>query len=350
MNPLVLPAETHGRIRFFNDVFAVDRRIEFAVGEAACRLTFHPQGAPTHCAFGFQIDGADSGELRVYLSDASVLSGLQTWLDDARLEDVPEELAAVVLDAFLADPLNSMEAQLGESFRLTRILDDGPAGELEYSLPFTLSNDDGRQVNGALQFESGWTSTIRTLISFAPAVPSTGLDDLCLTAPIEVGRSMLSIEELQSLRPFDVVMLQQTELLSRQRVTVRFPERLQMQCVVDGDSLFVNEFCLADPVGPHSGLEDGGGLNDLRLPLHVHTGSVRLPVGQFRQLGPADELAVSGTDRQEVEVFVSGARIASGALIRSGDRLGVRLLSLARSPLDELLSQASADRSITSCA
>ncbi|MCH9611150.1 MAG: hypothetical protein S4CHLAM81_14760 [Chlamydiales bacterium] len=66
------------------------------------------------------------------------------------------------------------------------------------------------------------------------------------------------------------------------------------------------------------------------LPVHlsVEVGRKRLSVKDLRELAPGNTLDLGITPEQGVDLLVNGKRVGRGELIRMGDTLGVRILSL----------------------
>lgn len=341
MNLLPLPKETPARVRFFNDVFGVNRQLEFSVGEDRFQLRFDPAAESSHSGSGIQVSGTESGELIASLSETSVLPGLRTWLHSAALEDVTEELAAIIVDAYVSDTFAALASQLGETFDVTKFWTSVPDRKLEYRLPFWLSNATGQRVRGTLQFESSWAPTIQALLSRAPAVASRTLDALRISLPIELGRSSLSIAEIRDLQQLDVVLLEETEFLSHQRVTVLFPGPRKAVCRIEDSKLVVEQVDAQARVEPTTA-RDVVDTSEIALPLSVRSGHVEATLGQVRKLASGDEFNVPTSSSPFVDFIVADQRGGHGELIRNRNRLGVRLMSLREGPVQSLLMRAGA--------
>lgn len=328
MTPLVLPEQSPAHVRFFNAIFEADRNLGFRIGAEPYHLRFYPDSTPVHPQLYFQVVSSESGNLWVALSDVSYLTGMEEWLGDACLDQVPEEIAAIVLDGYFSAILEHLGGSVGESFEIAAVRSEKPADELEYAMPFSLTNSTGQQTRGMLYFEADWVPTINSLISFLPTTTVDRMDLLRVPTPIELGRSLLTVEELTQLELFDVVIIDQTDYLSKNQVKLTVGDKLQLECGIDNERLVVHEImpqsstCLTNANGAPAQLED------VRLPMVFQAGVAQPTIAELRQFAPGDELDMSTPTRKTLEIVVANRPFGTGQLIQCGDRLGVRILTL----------------------
>jgi flagellar motor switch protein FliN/FliY len=76
--------------------------------------------------------------------------------------------------------------------------------------------------------------------------------------------------------------------------------------------------------------EEGVTISPTELPvrLSVEIGRVRMSVGDLMKLAPGNLLELNVSPEQGVDLVVNGKKVGRGELIRMGDLLGVRILSL----------------------
>ena len=69
-------------------------------------------------------------------------------------------------------------------------------------------------------------------------------------------------------------------------------------------------------------------LDELPLKLVCQVGTVELSLAQLREMGEGSLLQLTPQMHDGVDLLVNGRRIGQGQLVKMGDGLGVRLLSL----------------------
>jgi type III secretion protein Q len=340
VNSLVLSQESGARIRFFNSAYCAERHLTLRTNEDVYQVEFVDDVGRFDATLSFEITGTTSGKLWVSLSEASTLAGLERWLGPCQLDDLPEGLGAMVLDAYLAVALETLGAKGGESFAITEVQRGGPPADMEYRLPFVLANADEQRVLGALHFESRWASTIEKMLPLVPAMEANSFAHLRVLAPLELGRTSLTIAELEALEPYDVVLLESSDLLTSQRVRLRLPPTFEIQCLVADDRLQVESIQEQPPSSTVATSADDT-LSQARIPFSVHGQCVGVSCDQLNSLSCGDILEPCSRDAQTVDIVLSGRVVGHGELVRKEDRLGVRLLSL--SPRRDFVAVAEAE-------
>lgn len=70
-------------------------------------------------------------------------------------------------------------------------------------------------------------------------------------------------------------------------------------------------------------------LDELPLKLVCQAGSVELTLAQLRELGEGSLVQFADQRQDSVDLMVAGRRVGQGQLVRIGDGLGIRVLSIA---------------------
>lgn len=162
------------------------------------------------------------------------------------------------------------------------------------------------------------------------------LDALRLVLAVESAEAPLTLSELRSLQPGDVVMLDSLpdqQLLLRLMAGNAQGQRFETHARRTGAGLE----CLAplkavnpdrnDVMTETSAASDlDVSLDDLPLKLVCQVGSVELSLAQLREMGPGSLLPLTATAHEGVDLMVNGRRVGRGELVNIGDGLGVRLL------------------------
>lgn len=166
------------------------------------------------------------------------------------------------------------------------------------------------------------------------AIPARlSLGALILRLAVETGEAKLSIGELRSLNPGDVLMLDPWPATQMRLVLAR---QLQARATRHDTTLTL----LEAPTGAHylkelamSETLDGpsldSSLDELPLKLVCQAGSVELTLAQLRELGEGSLVQFADQRQDSVDLMVAGRRVGQGQLVRIGDGLGIRVLSIA---------------------
>lgn len=170
------------------------------------------------------------------------------------------------------------------------------------------------------------------LARHAPATPRD-LGHLHLPMTVDGGEAWLSLAELRSLLPGDVVML---DAWPQSQVRLCLGGGFQARAQREDSRVQLIEAPMAmnflkeqhmSEVGAGPSLETS--LDELQLKLVCQVGSVELTLAQLRELGTGSLLQLTPQMQEGVELLINGRRVGQGQLVQIGDGLGVRVLSLA---------------------
>lgn len=156
---------------------------------------------------------------------------------------------------------------------------------------------------------------------------------LPLTAALIVGRQALSVAQLASLRPDDVVLLDQPQdgfhLAMAPALVADVHERDDVYVV--GSAWYIDERqeirmndIDTDPASPPSVT-----LDQLTVSLACEVGRLTMSLADLRALEPGSVLPMGRRAEQAVDLMVNGQRIGHGELVRLDGALGVRVTRLA---------------------
>ena len=156
------------------------------------------------------------------------------------------------------------------------------------------------------------------------------LPALQLGLHLQRGWQTLSLGELRSLRPGDVLMLDCPAAADGLLVLAGGHRQARFKRQQSGLQLLE----ALQPINPTMenamGQDaDDGQLDDVPLTVVCQIGSLELPLGQLRELGEGSVLALPDADVQQVELLVNGRCVGRGELVAIGDGLGVRLTRFA---------------------
>lgn len=239
-------------------------------------------------------------------------------------QGLPPALQSVLLEKALLPWIEPLEAALGQPLSLDA---DSQPGELMLNLQL---NADGAPLGTlTLELSDAAAQGVAALLERCLPVARHPLPTLQLGLHLQRGWQTLSLGELRSLRPGDVLMLDcpaaadgllvlaghRQARFKRQQSGLQLLEALQP----------INP-TMENAMGQDA---DDGQLDDVPLTVVCQIGSLELPLGQLRELGEGSVLALPDADLQQVELLVNGRCVGRGELVAIGDGLGVRLTRFA---------------------
>ena len=238
---------------------------------------------------------------------------------------LPPTLQSVLFEQALLPWIEPLEQLLGETLSLDT---DPQPGDLTLTLQLQV---DGQPLGLlSLELSAAAGEAVASLLERYLQSARHSLPALHLGLALQRGWQSLSLAELRSLQPGDVLML---------------------DCPTDADGLLVlgNGHRQARFKRQQSRLEllealqpinpttenamghdaDDAQLDDVPLTVICQIGSLEMPLGQLRELGEGSVLNLPEGDAQRVELMVNGRCIGRGELVAVGDGLGVRLTRFA---------------------
>lgn len=244
----------------------------------------------------------------------------------------PGSLAgSLLLEQALLGLIVPLEQLTGQPIRLL----DGSAPRVSPELAINLGVQFAEGAEWPVQVQmsaSAATLIAAALDRHAPATP-LDLGHVQLPMSVDGGEAWLSLAELRSLLPGDVVML---DPWPDSQVRLHLGSTLQIRAQREGGRLQVLERPIAtNSTKEHHMSEVGAGpsletsLDELQLKLVCQVGSVELSLAQLRELGSGSLLQLTPQMQEGVELLINGRRVGQGQLVQIGDGLGVRLLSFA---------------------
>lgn len=256
-------------------------------------------------------------------------------LADHGVGDLKGLAGSMLLEHGLLGLIEPLEHLTGYSLRVmeTSGAAESTSEPAVLSLMLEVQIAQGSALSVPLQLNADAASLIADLLDQHAAPASQSLSALRLPLTVEGGEAPLSLAELRSLRPGDVLMLDDCP---DAQVRLVLDHRLQARAELNGDTLKLLEQPTAINFSKeHSMTETAVGpsldatLDELPLTVVCQVGSVELSLAQLRELGAGSLLPLAPRLHDGVDLMVNGRRVGQGQLVKIGDGLGVRLLSFA---------------------
>ena len=256
-------------------------------------------------------------------------AALEQWVLPLALpfdvQQLPALPRSLLLELAVLDLIETLEPLLGHPVQLL----DAADGQAVFAMQVALELSFGSQpaMSAQLDLSEGAAVLVAQLLAqYAPIAPDP-LPALRQTLAVVAGRQWLSLGELRSLRPGDVLMLEQGPGL-----LLDLDGCLQARCQYQGEVLRLQKALKAPFLEPENTMTDvdaATALDDLPLKLVCQVGSLELTLAQLRELGAGSLLQLNTPGVDSVDLMVNGRRVGQGQLVKIGDGLGVRLLSFA---------------------
>ncbi|MCW2290383.1 type III secretion protein Q [Pseudomonas sp. BIGb0408] len=263
--------------------------------------------------------------LQVHL-DAPLLAHLLAPLDLQRdFHSLPQPLQSVLLEHALLPWIEALEQELGETLTL-----DAEAQPWDFMLTLQLSIAGARGGVLGLGLSAAVGEAVAGLLDRHLQPARHALPGLQLGLALQRGWQTLSLAELRSLQPGDVLMLDCPPGADGLLVIANGHRQARFKRQQSGLELLE----ALQPINPNTenamGQDaDDAQLDDVPLTVICQIGSLELPLGQLRELGEGSVLALPDGDAQRVELMVNGRCVGRGELVAIGDGLGVRLTRFA---------------------
>lgn len=169
------------------------------------------------------------------------------------------------------------------------------------------------------------------------AVPNVATAQLTIPVRICCDHVDLTLAELRTVRPGDILMPERDPAGSRSVIAV-VGERLCFQVerdaqgfrlglrLTESDGNAAGEWCMQDPTNAlPGGSVDEAALDQVPIRLVFEIGRLDLPLAEVRRLGPGYVLPLTKPFESAVDIVANGRRIGHGSLMKIGDSVGVRV-------------------------
>ena len=237
---------------------------------------------------------------------------------------------AMLLELAWLGWIEPLEALLGVSVRVSA--DEDAGVDCPVVVPLVIRVGDRAPFSASLHTSLDAAERIADWLDQHRAPHPDPLPALHFPLAVETGEAPLTLSELRSLNPGDVVML---DCPPERRLRLRLGEHLH--CLARRDDQTLECLAALAAIRPDRNLsmtdtptpdasELDAALDELPLRLVCQVGSIDVTLAQLRELGPGSLLQLTTAAQDGVDLMVNGRRVGRGELVSIGDALGVRLL------------------------
>jgi type III secretion protein Q len=274
-------------------------------------------------------------DVHLTLGDAALLLQLPTTALTALnlAEPVTHGLAgAMLLELALLGFIEPLERLTGQTLRVVEAPEVAECEPFVVHLTLSVALADGEPMAIPLHLSATATQWLVEHLEQHLTPVRHELGALAFLLEAQAGEALLSVAELRSLRPGDIVMLDDWPA---GQIRLTLDERLHARAELTGHTATLLEppmvvISLKEPCMTDSAVTSDldSSLDELMLKMVCQVGSVELSIAQLRELGVGSVLQLTPQWQEGVDLMVNGRRIGQGQLVKVGDGLGVRLLSL----------------------
>lgn len=252
------------------------------------------------------------------------------------LADLPRAARALIIEHVLSPYLEQAE---NAGFPRTQMheIDLDPVMPARFDFAATISLGDGSEWP---LFIGGAPTIIGRLVAYARQLPPRplALESLPLLARFRIGYTVLRREDLMALRRGDGIMFDHS-VLRQHKVIAIVGERFAQTCTVSSNGLKLSGplntpapadlrgYCMSEQFDPTAN-DPAYSLASMPMKLVFELGRVEINLGELRHLGEGHVFELNKTRAQSVDLVVSGHIVGTGEIVRIGEGLGIRVMTI----------------------
>lgn len=244
--------------------------------------------------------------------------------------------AALLLESFLREEITWLERQLDEAIELIAV---APLDRVA-DMPFAFAVRTTGQADGTclLQANAELATKIGGLLDAASDTPTAHRLGLPLRVSLWWAATSLSVGELRSLQPGDVVMADgwtrgaQTVLvvLAERRAALAEPIGQSGRLVSAPMPISKTRWgWIMDEPQSASGRPDDTGLEDLPVTVVFELARMTMPLHEVSRLAAGSIVPLPELSDPTVDLVANGKRIGRGEIVKVGDGMGVRIVRIS---------------------
>jgi len=334
--PSIAPAQLEGLNAFYRHRDAFDLEL---VGRPATIAAAWPLTLDAYSP-GYRLDFTINGVAAAATVSASLIDAIISAVDPAlSLAGLAPELAGILVEFALSGQLAALEQRIPSRLAITAVRSESRAFErADPSVLTCLIRVDGLgSFRADLRLASGDVTKLTQLLDRRTASVDLA-DDLAVTVSARVAAATVSVGEIASLSPGDVVLVDQRCQQPLMAIAVIGEHLVACLEVSDAGGRIVTgpirgrgsawEWSMENvPDKSHDDVAKSS-LDDLPVKLVFELGRLDLSLREIRKLGPGAIVPLLRPVEESLDVIANGRRIGRGTLVQIGDSLGVRLTRL----------------------
>ena len=273
----------------------------------------------------------------LWLSDWPVLDDIRAFIPEGMLPRLPENLGLALTENALEPLLLNAESGLASKISLQSLSVEQNSRLHTLPLSFELleadrSKPEGgnmRTIYGLLMMEERLYPLLQERLRFWPSDLNEDWEELETRLNFEIGQTELSMQEINALKPADVLMLDGNEFQVGQLVRLRLENNLYCDARLAADpeqilTITTGWNKMADNE-PQTNIDQ---INKVPVQLTFDLGDKTLSFNEVKQLRPGYVLDLPASLPEVVQIKAQNRQIGSGELVEVDGRIGIRIISL----------------------
>jgi type III secretion protein Q len=340
---------TRRRVELHNRLFQKDPGLTFQLGEDVYGIRLEPENAcgsfQAPLTAHVRMDERIGFELCPEENLLAMMLAPIASLEDVRA--LPEQVRGVVLETAMEKLLDHIDQATGARSTIDHIRGAPDADPDRAGVFFSLTRQrDGRRHRGWIRTDDaglGWLASRWGRLSDSGGRP---LNHLPVNGRIQIGWTRLTMAEINSLEPCDVILTDPDGSGDDRQVRLCFDPNLVLAgSLVEPDRILIQDVItdhreirkMAEDQNTCAGAEELP-VADIPVKLVFEIGQAEVAVGELRRLQPGFTFQLDGPLdlHKPVTIRANGVALGRGEIVRIDDRLGVRLLEFnnTQSPSD----------------
>jgi type III secretion protein Q len=279
----------------------------------------------------FTIGGVPA-KLRIPIS--AIDAGIVKADEAADAQQLAPAHAGLLLELAFAEELEWLEARLGEHIEIGSVERRNSAATAP-SFSLVVAGKEAA-LNVAIDIEVS-----AAIVRLGHLLDELGEERRQIPAefplPVCLWRDVLliSLGDLQSLQPGDVVLFEEQDAATMLVIADRFyapvdltaegPQLLAAPVAIAGSKW---EWTMNQNTPPAGQTLEESSLDELPVALVFELGRTAMPLGEVRQLAPGAIVQLADLPRETVDIVANGKRVGRGEIVRIGESLGVRIVRM----------------------
>lgn len=241
------------------------------------------------------------------------------------LATAPRQQRLIIAKAGLGSWIRLFESILNEPVELLNVALSETLEKHDDAVAFKLGSG-AHLVLGAVFASRQFMHKLEHLLACWPIRPQSAPPLPSFFPRFEVGYSVVTTRELNTLACGDVILLEPTDFLHRRQLRMRVPPHLNIYLKLEKGRAMVEDIRQDNEFEETQG--DPINIDELNVTLTFDVGSQQLSLSELKKLRKGYIFEVGRPLSQLVTIRANGQRIGTAELVEIDDRVGMRIVSL----------------------
>nr|CAA6822949.1 MAG: Unknown protein [uncultured Thiotrichaceae bacterium] len=275
----------------------------------------------------------------LWLSDWPVLENIRAFIPEGMLSRLPENLGLALTENAMEELLVTAERGLSSKITLQSL--SAEQNSRLYTLPvgFELmeanrTKPEGsniRTISGLVMLEERLYPLLQERMRFWPTSQNETWGGLETHIHLEIGRTQISIEEVNNLAISDVLLPDNNNFRTDHSLRLRLKADMACSAQLNINENQNNTLTITtdwNAMTDETQQNNIEQINKVPVQLSFDLGQKSMSFNELKQLSPGYVLDLPGTLPEVVRILAQNKQIGTGELVEIDGRIGIRILSL----------------------